>query len=157
MNMDVVWTLGNTLDQMERNAIQIAFKFFQGNKTQTSISLGISIRTLEAKLEKYANDDKSERQRATHDANGNDEWSKRARGLSPPLATSEIERRINDSNRVAKEPEESTDDVDPGTGLRVEPAVEIPAQQSMPVSVEKEVQSVLPKQASQGGNKQRGR
>jgi Bacterial regulatory protein, Fis family len=42
------------LEDVERRYIEHRFKFFNGNKTKTAISLGIAIRTLDSKLEKYA-------------------------------------------------------------------------------------------------------
>ena len=48
-----MWQPGKTLESIEREVIQQAFRFYQGNKTATANSLGIAIRTLDAKLEKY--------------------------------------------------------------------------------------------------------
>jgi len=49
-----MWQPGRTLEEVERETIERAFRFYQGNKTQTAASLGIAIRTLDAKLDKYA-------------------------------------------------------------------------------------------------------
>ena len=51
-----MWTPGMTLDAIEREVIQDAMKFYEGNKTHTASALGIAIRTLDARLEKYAAD-----------------------------------------------------------------------------------------------------
>lgn len=53
----VLWSPGMTLDDMERQVIEAAFKFHRQNKTATAAALGISVRTLDNKLEKYAGDD----------------------------------------------------------------------------------------------------
>lgn len=53
MRESVIWSPGQTLDLLEKEVIVKAFRFYHGNKTATSNSLGISIRTLENKLEKY--------------------------------------------------------------------------------------------------------
>jgi hypothetical protein len=52
----MIWQPGMNLEQVEQAAIEEAFRFYRGNKTQTSIALGISIRTLDTRLEKYAFD-----------------------------------------------------------------------------------------------------
>ncbi len=49
------WQPGNTLEDVEKDAILKAFQYHNGNKTHTAKSLGISIRTLDAKIERYKN------------------------------------------------------------------------------------------------------
>jgi transcriptional regulator with PAS, ATPase and Fis domain len=49
----IAWQPGMTLEDMEKQIILKAFRFFNKNKTQTAKSLGIAIRTLDAKLDKY--------------------------------------------------------------------------------------------------------
>lgn len=44
---------GVTLEQIEKEIILQAIRFYGGNKTRTAQSLGISIRTLDSKLAKY--------------------------------------------------------------------------------------------------------
>lgn len=51
------WSPGMTLEDVEKEAILAAFKFFRGNKTQTAASLGIAIRTLDYKIAKYQADE----------------------------------------------------------------------------------------------------
>jgi DNA-binding NtrC family response regulator len=48
-----LWQPGRTLDEIEKEIILTALKYYQGNKTKTSQSLGIAIRTLDNKLLKY--------------------------------------------------------------------------------------------------------
>jgi hypothetical protein len=48
-----MWQPGMKLDEIEKMVILKAFQFFHGNKTQTANSLGIAVRTLDAKLKKY--------------------------------------------------------------------------------------------------------
>lgn len=57
MNDMVIWSPGVTLEDIERQVIQLAYKHFQGNKTTTSRALGIAIRTLDTKLDKYVSED----------------------------------------------------------------------------------------------------
>lgn len=49
----VIWNLGMTLEDLEKKAILKCYSELRGNKTQTAKVLGISIRTLDAKLDKY--------------------------------------------------------------------------------------------------------
>ncbi len=52
-----MWQPGKTLDEIERETIEAALKFYQGNKTQTAQSLNITVRTLYNKLERYESED----------------------------------------------------------------------------------------------------
>lgn len=47
------WSPGRTLEDVEKDIILHAFKFYGYNKTRTAESLGIAIRTLDNKLAKY--------------------------------------------------------------------------------------------------------
>lgn len=53
----ITWTPGETIEDIERKIIKAALQFFRGNKTQTAQSLGIAIRTLDNKIEKYGQED----------------------------------------------------------------------------------------------------
>jgi ribonucleotide reductase alpha subunit len=55
MNVEhqVFWSPGVTLEQMEKEVIVKAYRFFRNNKTATASSLGISVKTLDNKLERY--------------------------------------------------------------------------------------------------------
>lgn len=48
------WQPGNTIDDLNKIAVEQALRFFGGNKTKTAHSLGIAIRTLDGWLLKYA-------------------------------------------------------------------------------------------------------
>lgn len=52
-----MWTPGQTLEAIEREVILKAYRFYQQNKTHTATALGISIRTLDAKLAKFAKEE----------------------------------------------------------------------------------------------------
>lgn len=54
-----LWTPSMTLEDVEKEVIKEAFAFHRQNKTQTSIALGISIRTLDSKLAKYGSKKKA--------------------------------------------------------------------------------------------------
>jgi two-component system response regulator FlrC len=49
----LAWKPGRTLDEVERQVILEALKFYQGNRTHAAKALGISIRTLRNKLAEY--------------------------------------------------------------------------------------------------------
>lgn len=49
----VHWQPGMSLEEVEKDIILAALRFFQNNKTQVAQSLGLSIRTIDNKLEKY--------------------------------------------------------------------------------------------------------
>lgn len=47
------WYPGLTIEEMEREAIIAALRFYQGNRTKASDALGISVRTMTNKIGKY--------------------------------------------------------------------------------------------------------
>lgn len=51
--MQLIWSPGMSMDDVEKSVIMLALRFHQGNKTQTAQSLGIAYRTLDDKLKKY--------------------------------------------------------------------------------------------------------
>jgi len=54
MNLQVFWSPGMTLEGLSDQVIEKAFQFYNQNKTVTAQSLGITVRTLENRMEKYA-------------------------------------------------------------------------------------------------------
>lgn len=124
---------------IEKQVILNAFRFYRGNKTQCSISLGISIRTLENKLEKYEADGIAQRDAEIKDEAERAEILDRHRGIIPSSKSQEGGARIYGAN----------------AGVHVQSAPEVPAQQSMPMPQSEKVQSVLPKQAPGGRHDRR--
>jgi len=59
MNELITWQPGMTLDQLEREVILKALKYYKNNKTHTAEGLGIAIRTIDNKLEKYKQEDEA--------------------------------------------------------------------------------------------------
>ncbi len=53
----VIWSPGMQLEELEKNVIFSALSFYKGNKTATAHSLGIAVRTLDYKLERYHKDE----------------------------------------------------------------------------------------------------
>lgn len=81
MHNMIAWTPGITLDDIERQVIEKAFNFFRYNKTATANSLGISIRTLENKLNRYRQLDFEHRRKMHEIEENRREFNARSRGL----------------------------------------------------------------------------
>ena len=134
MNEQVFWSPGVTLEMIEKQVIQKAFHFYRGNKTQCSISLGISIRTLENKLDRYREDDQGRQNAEQKEAEDREYHLKRARGIIPGSASEPGGPRVYGSS----------------SGVQVQPSFEAPEKNAVPVSEPEEVQDVLPAKASPG-------
>lgn len=139
MDPTVYWSPGMTLDSLEQLVIAKAFKHYHGNKTATANSLGIAIRTLENKLEKYEMEEiEKEEQNAARRTEREFQLA-RARGINPSTAVS--------AGVLPKT----------GEGLRPQSIANVSAQQAVPVSVGVQVQGVLPKSTPQNNpRKSRG-
>lgn len=134
----IQWSPGVTLKSIERQVIQRAFAFYQKNKTATAKALGISVRTLDERIKEFELDDEAEKARYEAEKQRRAEFLKRARG-----------ERTAQHNSAYTPPQ-----VQPKaeSGVRLESALKPTAQQPVPVSERKEVQDVLPRKASAGGN-----
>lgn len=126
------WVPGMTLEIIERIAILQAYKWYHQNKTQTATSLGIAIRTLDAKLEKYATDDRLEAEREQADRNTRDAIQTRFRGVYAGIDATRAPQQAPSSSTI--------------TGPRMESIANAPAQHALPLSESKEVQELLPTQ-----------
>lgn len=138
-SMNVNWTPGVTLEEMERQTILCAMHFYQGNKTQTAIALGVSVRTIDAKMEKYEQDRVSHQERVRLEREKDLAILNRMRGVTPYIDTKTQGQGVLGTN----------------SGLYVEPAAHVPAQQPVPMPQRSEVQAVLPRQVATGGNGKR--
>lgn len=137
----IMWSPGVTLEAIEKQVILKAYRWYRGNKTQTAIALGISVRTLEMRLEKYGADDKSEQDSNAQDRLERARQLDRARGIT------------RDASAATYAGETSPDAT---SGVFVQPALESTAKQPLPVSERKEVQEVLHnKVASSDKNRRR--
>lgn len=84
----VLWTPGMTLDEVERLVIEAAFRYYRGNKTATAAALGISVRTLDNKFEKYQADDDAREMAAAERQQQHEAFLARARGaIGVPVGT----------------------------------------------------------------------
>ncbi len=50
------WYPGMTLEEVEKQVILKAFRFHNENKTHTAHALGVSVRTIQNKIEQYLGD-----------------------------------------------------------------------------------------------------
>ena len=137
----IMWSPGVSLDEIEKQVILKAFSFYRQNKTTTSQALGISIRTLDTKLEKYEHDER-ERLRAEDERRRLDnDFLHRQRGPSQSLNSSQEER---DRQRASVLPSSHA-------GVRVEPSSDAPAQHPVPLPEPKKVQTLLHEQTAGSG------
>lgn len=116
MDNQIMWSPGVTLEDIEKQVILKAFRFYRGSKTTTSQALGISIRTLDTKLEKYEADGKLAKQQQDEQRQRDLDFFARQRGdtgLVPQPNTSKA-----DEERQREKVLSSTD-----ARLRVEPPV----------------------------------
>jgi Bacterial regulatory protein, Fis family len=114
----IQWNPGIKLEDIEKTVIKKAFKFFHGNKTATSNSLGIAIRTLDNKLEIYKKEDGEQETRENELRKRNEDYYRRARGQG------EIEK---------------IDPASPTQGQRVESVVKIAEKHDVSVPKQKKV------------------
>jgi hypothetical protein len=162
-SINVNWVPGITLEEMEKQCILAAFRFYRGNKTTTAQVLGIAIRTLDNKLEKYEADALMQKEKVEQDELKRRAIHNRLRGvpdqpdsgsISPPRlefgSRTEEEKRREQSFRSAGQNVSGTDE-----GVRVQSPEELSGKQPMSVSKREEVQKVLPRPAA--GNSHRGR
>jgi hypothetical protein len=130
------WTPGITLESWEKLAIEAAFHFYRGNKTQTSIALGIAIRTLDAKLEKYELDRRAERERYERDKRERARIAERMRGVT--------------ADQVVEAGRSSLYGAD--TGVHLESPTFTGQEHSVSMPERQEVQAVLPPQSAKGNS-----
>jgi len=152
-NINVNWVPGITLEEMEKQCILSAFKFYRENKTQTAGALGIAIRTLDSKLEKYQEDFNAEERRAAQEADERQRTLDRLRGVE--FTTNNSVGHIYQPTRQNAEAGEAG--IPAAAGVHAQPAAKIAAQHEMSMSQRQEVQSVLQGQAAPVGNKRAGK
>ncbi len=123
------WLPGYSLEEWEKLAIQSAMKYCRGNKTHAAATLQCSVRTIDAKLEKYAQEDLHAEQRE-HDRREKAAVDlQRARGL---------------------------DQASISARMGIQPVSQISPQQSVSLSEREEIQGVLPGPTPGRGNRRRG-
>lgn len=132
MNQPINWSPGTTLEDIEKQVILYAYRWFRGNATQTAIALGVSDKTLRHKLEKYEQDGRKQQEAEEHEQQTRIARLNRARGL--PASNQSTEGVVFGT----------------GAGVHVEPAAEVKPQHAVSVPEPEEVQSVLPVKVAAG-------
>jgi hypothetical protein len=163
----VNWSPGVTLENVERQVILAAYRHFRSNKTQTAQSLGIAIRTLDNKLEKYQHDDKRHERTKSHAERQREEFNQRQRGDVAAInaaANSPNQHLYNQAYNIKEESGEESrglqdrtsaaepnveNDNGSGEGEHGESAAEAAKELAMSMQVGKEVQSVSPTDATE--------
>lgn len=102
LNTTPTWQPGITLDAMERAVILAAVRFHTGNKTQTSLALGITVNTLKAKLDRYEQEDKADAERDVKEREAETARLVAHRGhIERPVETSSVAEQDEARARVA--------------------------------------------------------
>lgn len=154
--VNFIWQPGMTLASVEKQAILQAYRFFRSNKASTAQALGISVKTVENKLNQYLAEDG-----ATTDADKKRradqlDWQRRARaghdgkfGRQPDTGPA-LDRFGQET--VQGLPTKSNDAA--SQGVRMEPAQAASAQHAVPLPERKEVQGLpSPKAPASGSNR----
>lgn len=135
-NLNINWVPGLTLDEVEKQCILKALQWFRGNKSQTAIALGITVKTIDNKLEKYEAEGKVMDDKHRESEIKRAEILNRMRGIQP-----------------AQKLEEITPELNAGTRPRMESPTQVAAKYGVPVPERKEVQNVLPRQVAQSSKR----
>jgi hypothetical protein len=149
-SVNVNWVPGITLEEMEKHCILAAIRFYRGNKTQTAGALGIAIRTLDAKLEKYEADTLREDEKRVLDRIERAATLDRMRGVEftrQNTVGSAFQSQPAERNRQAEQKAASV--LNAPSGMGVESSARATTEHVVPLPERKEVQSVLPRQAGQ--------
>ncbi len=137
---EVTWCPGMTLEYIEKQIIKKAYRIYQGNKTHTARSLGVAIRTLDNKFEKYKAEDESNESAAI------DARAIRAENLRKARGDSHLHQKASSWN-----PSTSAD-----KGIRLESATAITAEHEVSVQKSEKIQEVLSTQVTDLRDKRRG-
>lgn len=146
MMINLNWQPGMSLEVVEKHVILQAFRFYRGNKTMTSNALGIAIRTLDSKLEKYAADDVVIRKADDERRKDAEAFGLRQRGIRPAHPRGSIDG-------VTVQNQDRTNGFATDQGVRMESIANAPAQSSVPMQERKEVQGLPSKQIAKGDSR----
>jgi hypothetical protein len=141
MNPNFNWTPGMKLEMIEKWAILQAFRFYRGNKTSTAQALGIAIRTLDNKLDKYKEDDELLKVVDDERRQEREDFALRQRGIT------------RNQQGCAVFPQNQANGNGASSGLRMESFANASEEHSMPMPKRKEVQGLPSEHASHSGPK----
>lgn len=135
MEAQVIWTPGVTLDALERQVIVNAYQAFGRNKTATANALGISVRTLDSKLEVFEAETRREIEYHESQKQREIEFLARCRGTRPEI--------------VNEEPKPFG--VEAKKGDDMESVTKLTAQHAVSMSKRPEIQKVSPGKTAKSG------
>ena len=170
---DIIFASSGTLEQIEKQVIEMRFAQLRGNKSQTAVSLGISVRTLETRLEQYKNEGAIQDERKRQLDKEREEQLTRMRGpfanpTLPGKSFEQLAQEARDAERIRDEKRERANyEVErrsreraaiesghvsgPTAGMRLESAPKVSGQQSVPMPERPQVQEVLQRQTASSG------
>lgn len=131
----IFWTPGVTLAAIEKQVIYKAYQFYRQNKTATATALGISIKTLDNKFDRYEQEDK-----AAEDARKHDELTRQQQLHRARFGTASGGDPIAGTFEVPSMPQ-----ADQGNGAQ--PPLEASEESAVSMPVGKKVQEMLPESA----------
>ena len=135
MTESIQWSPGVSLEEIEKQVILKAFAHYRRNKTVTSNALGIAIRTLDHKLEKYEYDKLEQDKKDAEYRARREEFLIKSRG-NPPNNIGAI---YSTSGHIESQ-----------GGVRMESVVNSSSQHAVSMPERKEVQGMLPESTSKG-------
>lgn len=133
------WCPGMSLAEVERETILLALHHYNKNKTAAAQCLGISVRTLDGRLEQYEKEVTERKQREQEKAARDAAFLKRC------------QHGNLDAPKAAELPANA--DVALNGGAEVQPPPSIPPRQSMPVSEREDVRNVLSRSSPSSGSR----
>lgn len=148
MMNDIVWHPGMTLEDMEQAVIVRALKTY-GNKAVTAQRLGIAVRTLDARLEKYAADEKARKAKADEQRERDLQFLDKCRNGRDSRFASRVPSPPAETKAAPVSPE-----AEAGDGAQ--PSSESPPQQPVSLPQRQEVQGMPPAKAAAGGQRRTG-
>lgn len=136
----IFWSPGVTLDAIEKLVICKAYQFYKQNKTATAKALGISIKTLDNKFERYEKEDAEAKEAMQNEYERREQFLHRARfgngaGISNPYQS---------PAPGASNPSRVSNGSEAGRGNGMESSSFAAAQSPVPVPQRQEIQDVLP-------------
>lgn len=134
----VYWQPGMTLEALEKHVILRCLSFYGNNKTKTAEALGIAIRTIDNKLEKYRQEEQQEKEALERVRQKEQEFAQRALGKSSVRSSNTFEP-FTDGNQIPSYDGKST--------------VSGSAEPEMSMQKRTEVQEMLPIQTTKLGAK----
>lgn len=149
----IMWSPGMSLEDIEKQVILKAYGHYRQNKTVTANSLGISVRTLDTRIEKYEQDQKELELREEQRRRDREELLKRSRGVPNPNPTLASAAPATPPNSGSANTQAGGKAV---SGNGVQPASDASKEFALPVQEREQVQKVLPQQAPVSGPR-RGR